>query len=683
MAAARRRRLSATIASLVLALLVLLPVAAQPSAAAPDPPGDSSDGELTITSITTVAEGDDTVTVQGRLANPGSEVLKAPSVSFVPHPAGPQRSDIATWARGSTPVTGTALDRTTLDDIPAGSSAPFVLEVSAEDLLPDVSAGAAWVSIQTRTSAVHTFVGVHRRKEYVPLSLLWGIPLVLPADQRLFDHDDPGRDTAWDEAVGDGSRVAELTATPPADDEAWLLDPSLLDVPEEDPDSRIDASERTVRSERASALRDQVVGSRTLVLPDADADVAAGARNPQAGRMVRPRVSAGAAVADELGARSDVLWPADGLATKDRATALGQLHPDGRTTLLVPGTSVVPEGFTPTGGVRTTDSTPLVVRDGPLSELVAGLGSGDDVLLARQQLVAETASVLRERAGTPRTLVVVPDRDATPDPKAWERLRTTTDDIPWLRKGSLDAVLDEAASADPGRTARDQQQIAAATKGDRARAVVLTGARAQGLLDDQASMTTFASVRSDGPVWRTETLSTIHQLTSTRWRSAPGIQHRLQEQLSGDVELTHDDLVVSEGDVNFFADTGRLQITIVNHTEVELSNLVVRLTPDNPSLRIDGDPDPLTIGPGGRQTVTVTASALAAGQVPVHVTVATPDGQEIAAPATLHVKVRPTGDSIYWIIGGLALLLLLAGTWRSVRGGRRRAGAEVDPTEES
>ena len=63
--------------------------------------------------------------------------------------------------------------------------------------------------------------------------------------------------------------------------------------------------------------------------------------------------------------------------------------------------------------------------------------------------------------------------------------------------------------------------------------------------------------------------------------------------------------------------------------------------------------------------------------------VATPDGQEIAAPATLHVKVRPTGDSIYWIIGGLALLLLLAGTWRSVRGGRRRAGTEVDPTEES
>nr|WP_257908805.1 hypothetical protein [Janibacter limosus] len=32
--------------------------------------------------------------------------------------------------------------------------------------------------------------------------------------------------------------------------------------------------------------------------------------------------------------------------------------------------------------------------------------------------------------------------------------------------------------------------------------------------------------------------------------------------------------------------------------------------------------------------------------------VATPDGEEIAVPATLHVKVRPTGAWIYRAIGG-------------------------------
>nr|WP_257908804.1 hypothetical protein [Janibacter limosus] len=109
----------------------------------------------------------------------------------------------------------------------------------------------------------------------------------------------------------------------------------------------------------------------------------------------------------------------------------------------------------------------------------------------------------------------------------------------------------------------------------------------------------------------------IRQLTSTRWRSDLPAYSILDKQLTTEVTLADDDLRVSSGDVNFFADTGRLQITIVNRTDVQLSHLVVRLVPDSPSLRIDGDPDPVTIGPDGRHTVTVDATAPAAGQVPV------------------------------------------------------------------
>ena len=75
------------------------------------------------------------------------------------------------------------------------------------------------------------------------------------------------------------------------------------------------------------------------------------------------------------------------------------------------------------------------------------------------------------------------------------------------------------------------------------------------------------------------------------------------------------------------------------------------------------------------------ASALAAGQVPVHVSVATPSGHEVTAPATLRVKVRPTGASIYWVIGGAAALLLAGGTWRTVRGGRRARAAAPETTD--
>lgn len=684
MAAARRRRLSPTLATFLLALLVLLPgvaASATPTTAASEPSGS----RLTITSITPVVEGEDTATVRGRLANTGPRALSEPRVAVVPQQAGPNRSDIAEWTKGEDPVTGRALDSQTLDDIPAGASAPFVLTVEGEDLLQGLAAGAAWVSVQTDEQAVHTFIGVHRTKEYEPLRLLWGIPLLLPGDRELHGATGQRRTDAWRDAVGPTSRLAGLTATSPASDEAWLLDPSLLDIPPNDTDAAttISAEERTLRTERAATLRNRLVASRTLVLPDADADVAAGAASDDAARLVQPRVEQGTDVAKRLGARSDVMWPADGLATDARAEALHDLRPSGKKpTLLVPDSSLSPAGFSPTGGVQTTDSTPLVVNDGPLSRLVSDLGSPADVTLARQQLVAETAAILRERAGTARTVVIVPDRDSTPSAEAWQELRDSTTGIPWLAKGDLSSVLEDAAGAQPSVTARGAQQIATA-KGAAPTAPVLTEGRSRDILEDQRSMVTFASVRTDGTAWRRTIQPSLHQLTSTRWRDHTYGFIRLHQELGDAVTLARDDLVVSSGDVNFFADTGRLQITIVNTTDVELTNLTVGLTPANHSLRIDEAPDPVTIGPGGRQTVTVQASALAAGQVPVEVAVTTPGGHTVAAPATLHVKVRPTGDSIYWIIGGAAVLLLAAGTWRTVRGGRRPSKTPTVPTEES
>lgn len=686
MATTRRRRLSAGIATLLLALLVLLPVAASPSVAEPHEPGDSL---LTITSITTVADGEGRATVEGRLTNTGSSALTAPEVALVPQEAGSRRSDIGDWTAGDEPVSGTALATTTLEDIPVGQSAPFDMEVDSADLLPGASAGAAWVSVQSDSTAVHTFIGVHRTKEYVPLRVVWGIPLLLPTDRRLFATDVTNRSKAWDEAVGPDSRLAQLTAEAPARNEAWLLDPSLLTVPDTSDEPRtatdgfVSTAERDVRQERATALRDQLVGSRTLVLPDADADVAAGARSAQARRVVGPRVSSAVKTAQSLDARSNVLWPADGLATQDRAAGLERLAPGSPSTLLVPNSSLRQESFTPTGGARTTTGTQLVVSDGPLSELVEGLESPEDLVLARQQLVAETASVLRERSGTERTIVIVPDRDATPDPEAWADLRASTSEIPWLAEGALASVLDDARQAAPGRTPRSSAEIRTATKGDPAPSSVLTTASAQRILDNRAAMEIFASVRTDGVPWRREMLTSLHQQTSTRWRSNQQEFGAMQDELSDEVSLEHKDLVVSSGDINFFADTGRLQITIINNTDVELTNLVVRLTPGNHFLRMGSDPEPVNIGPGGRHTVTVNVSALAAGQVPVDVSVATPEGTQVAAPATLHVKVRPTGDSIYWIIGGAAGLLLAAGTWRSLRGGRRSPGTEVAHTKEN
>lgn len=677
MAAARRRRLRlATTATLVLALLVLLPSAG----ALPLSPGeDSTDAELTLTSITPVVEDDGSATVQGRLTNTGSSTLAPTEVDLVPRAASTKRSDIATWAEGESPIEGVALDSAELDEIAPGESETFTLATQATELSPELVAGAAWVSIQTADTAVHTFIGVHRTKEYEPLDVVWGVPLLLPNDRRLFGAPSSGRTSAWEEAVGEDSRLDRLTAEAPDSDEVWLLDPTLVSLPPEPPEATEEElatamdSERSVRRERSTAIRDRLVGERTLVLPESDADVAAGADSEAAGDLIRPRLRGGRTRAGNLGARAHVLWPADGLVTDQRARDLQRLHagPE-QPTLLTQSSSLVPGGFTPTGGARTTGGTPLLVSDTTLSSVVGDLSSPADLPLARQRLVAETSAILQERPGTPRTLFVVPDRGSRPSPEAYAGLREATSEIPWLAKGSTTNLFQQPAQASADQVPRSADKITESPTGQSAPPPFLTGGRAAAIGEDERSVATFASVRSDGTTWRRTVDPGLDQLTSARWRSTPFAAVRLHDTLSRAVTLTRDDLVVSSGDVNFFADTGRLQITIVNNTDVELANLTVDLASDNPSFRIEDHPDPVTIGPGGRQTVTVQATALAAGQAPVRVLVTTPRGEELTHPATLRVRMRPTGAAIYWVIGGTAALLLAAGTWRTVRRPRKQ-----------
>lgn len=688
------------LAILTIALLTVLPVAAATAAAAgpvtPSSPsttgakGETST-EITVASITPMVGTGDEAVIKGELTNTGDEDLASTTVSVIPKEPDSSAGAVREWSEGEDPVFGTLLAETTLEDVPAGETVPFTLTVDGSDLAPGVTVGASWLSIQSPDTAVHTFIGIHRAKEYEPLEVVWGVPLLLPADATLFGATSSSRADAWEEVVGEDSRIAELTAEPPTENEAWLLDPTLVREPPEPPDdlptdeAEAANAEQQVRSERAEAIRETLVGEQTIVLPRGDADTAAGTTSKSAHRMVEPQVDNGVRLAKRLDAVGNVTWPADENATEDRSRGYNSLYPGkARPTVLTSDTSFQPSGFTPTGGTRTTSDTPVIVRDSDLSQLVGDLDAGTNPSLARQRLIAGTAALLGERPGTPRTIFIVPDRDTTPDPTAYARLRTQAEEIPWLRTGDVTRMLNSArGDTAESWTPRTSSQLAEA--GVRGPEQELDAARSRRLGRNLESLTTFASVRSDGETWLPWIRPRLMQVTSARWREGGDIAE-VHNHFTKAVTLTREELEVSSGDVNFFADTGRLQITVINKTDVELTNLQVDVHPENPSLRFDSPAKPLTIGPNGRQTISVRASALAAARVPVDVNVYAPDGTDLTAPATLYVLVRPTGNVVYWIIGGAAALLLAVGTWRTVRGGRRTKGAprtEPEPTEES
>jgi hypothetical protein len=196
---------------------------------------------------------------------------------------------------------------------------------------------------------------------------------------------------------------------------------------------------------------------------------------------------------------------------------------------------------------------------------------------------------------------------------------------------------------------------------------VLTTGRLAALEHILRTVQGVALIRDDGDAFRRTWTRAAEQLASTRWRSAPTAWNTLSGRVVAATRETTTAIKVAGGTINFLADTGRLQITVTNDLAVPVENVKLTVEASNPRLRIDSQPPVLRIGPRSRATVSVRVTALAAGVVPLRTTLTTPDGTVIGQGADVMVRVTPTGDWVYWGLGGVALLVLLVGIVRSVR----------------
>jgi hypothetical protein len=190
-------------------------------------------------------------------------------------------------------------------------------------------------------------------------------------------------------------------------------------------------------------------------------------------------------------------------------------------------------------------------------------------------------------------------------------------------------------------------------------------------------------IRDDGDVFTRTWGRATEQLASTRWRTSPTGWNRLLAGVARATRETTSSVQVSRRNINFLAETGRLQITVTNDLDVAVENVKLTLEPANPRLRIDNQPPVMRIGANSRATAVVSVTTLAAGPVPIRTTLTTPDGTVIGQGADVLVQVTPTGDWVYWTLGGFAGIILLLGIWRSVR--RKPApvnAAEPVPTPE-
>ena len=135
---------------------------------------------------------------------------------------------------------------------------------------------------------------------------------------------------------------------------------------------------------------------------------------------------------------------------------------------------------------------------------------------------------------------------------------------------------------------------------------------------------------------------------------------------------------VAPSRVNFFADKGVMQVTVLNDLPVAIHDVRLTLTPAQPRLRIERQPLPLRIGAKARANVLLPVTSIAAGQVNIDAVLTTPNGTRLGQDATVNVQVQPPASWIYWVLGGLAGIVLILGTQRSLRRGSTRAARDEE-----
>lgn len=620
--------------------------------------------------------------------------------------------------------------------LPAGAvrsdKAFAALPVSVEVVQPNAS---------EPVGVARTFLAWNSRKEYEKLQVATVLPVTLDPDVALFSPVAQVRDRAWQSAIGPGSRIRRIidgTANSPV---TLAVDPSVFGPEAAGPGTPAhsgsgnpqspaptstgpDAAEpgrRTGPSSGATTgtptgttsgttsgtptgaddgsagvaalstgLVNALAGRTLWALPYADADLAATVDIAPTNPLVRDLVDRASVVATAVGhsVRSDIIWPVDGQLPAGR---------EGHLSTLLAGTSVKKAAgvvvnqqsitgaspYTPTARRVASGGTRLLGYDPRLSALLpdrsgpAGT-SGRAVALPVQRYLAETLVLLGERAGTPRSVLVVAPRTYDPDAGSLAAFVAATSAAPWLTPvDAASLVTDSGSGSGADRAMRQQQPVSSFPT--TAPPPTLNQGRLALMEFQRETLSRVAGVLRDGNQFQRTNREVLDELASVRWRYQPASWAQLSTAVAAETRAATSAIRVVAQSVNFLAETGTLQITVENGLDYEVEDIRLVLAPTNPRMQIVAQPGPISIAPKSKRVVRVPVTAVAAGEADIRAFLTTADGTTIGSPAVIPVSANPIDGTVYWVGGALLGLVLLSGVARAIVKGTSRIDEISDP----
>ena len=717
----RGRRRGASAALLAISLLAVL--SSLPSASAVTA-ADARSATVTV-SLRTItpafAVPKSAITIIGSVHNDGSVAIATPvALALIGNSPLTSREAVSSWATstGEQPVAEVA--RTSLGKTLApGSVATFSLRIPATAIshaqsfavLPlrvDV-VGTTPASTQ-ELADLHTFLpALAAIKAYEPLSIAWLVPLTLEPDPALHGMDSHARTAAWTKAIGPGSRLEGLIRGTEDANVTWAIDPAILG-PRQTP-TAVNASPSPHPTPSASvpptadtpAIADPVTEATAALarqlkadaprhtlwsLPYADPDLAAVLPLTYGNQLLSALISHASILRVAVGpARTDIAWPVEGTLTTQSEALLRRAYASAGLSAAVTSASTLTgqNGDTGDASRKSSGGLPLLAYDEALSRTFAQTSSRTTGAITIQRFLADSMALLGERPGTRnRSVLVAEPRTFAGDPTVLRSLFAAIATAPWLTPTTTEALLAASEKLAPeapsvGLTGSAGSPTASPTKLQAASdplspgASPLTAAQLGTIPRTSSAIAGIASILDDPRLFTQRWTDAQDQLLSARWRGHPSGLTAIDDATTAAISQVSRSVSVSPSSVNFFADRGVLQVTVVNNLLVPIHDVHLTLTPAQPRLRIEHQPGPLKIGARSRTNVPLQVTSIAAGLVRIEAVLTTRNGTPLGQNADVNVRVQPTSTWIYWVLGSLASIVLVLGTYRSLRRGSTRA----------
>jgi len=672
---------------------------------------------VSLTRITpTVAVPKASVTISGTVRNTGSvPIASAVARALIGERPLVDRGAVSQWAASTGEQEVTVVARKSLvPNLAPGAVATFTLSVPATAIphresfavLPlsvdVVGTTSATTSETVALGNVRTFLPtLSAVKAYVPLSIAWVVPLTLDPNPALHGMDSAARTAAWTKAVGPGSRVDRLITGTDSSKVTWAIDPAILGTPQPSGAGGTStkpgptATTSTAPARGSTASPDQVTEvTATLAnrlraaaprhtlwsLPYADPDLAALFPLAPGNRFLRALITPTSMLKSTVGsARTDIAWPVDGTLTAGRERQLRQGFSSPGLAAAVTSASTLASHseYTDDASRRSSDGLPLLAYDEALSQTFTQTSSTVSGTITIQRFLADTMALLGERPGTSnRSVLVAAPRTFAGDPTVLRTFFAAIAKAPWLIPTTTDKLLAGSKAATPevpGLATSLRPSSPAGPSPLSPGTSPLTLAQLGTISSTMSAITGIASIRDDAELFRARWTDAQNQILSVRWRGRPRGPAAIDTATQSAITAVSQGVRVAPSSVNFFADKGVLQITVFNDLAVPVHDVRLTLTPAQPRLRIEQQPGPLKVGAKSRTNVRLQVTAIAAGLVPIEAVLTTPNGTPLGRNARVDVRVQPTSTWLYWVLGAVAGIILVLGTYRSVRRGSTRA----------